>query len=587
MTKLISVFPPGMAAHAAYPKTPGAEAVAYGPHDERILRQKGWSVADLATTYDAARQYAALEKAWVFSNDTAACARDVGFDETLARHIACDCVRHVCGWERFQHATRGAKSVWFAGPQPRELDTDLAYGEFEPSGRLSPLQPIPPMEKRALRWANRRIMRRLPSKPHFVYFASRNLPVALTDKVRRQTGRLRVRYVVVSDWPKAVAHMFKGLFARRASVTLPLAVPPVAQRRLADLVSRPPLSTAPRFLVDRLCHSIAWYVAAQSEFAELLHHAPTTELIGLFAGVLMFPKPQQAACAAALASSGHKVVVFTHGSVCAHGGGVGEAVTRLFAEHGYVSIDCASHVVPRAPSLISRGSENPYEVLPAIFRDRTQRARTETREPGPFTVLHAGNYVSWHSPHWVVPSEFDYYRSLFELVDAASKVDGVRVVIRIKTTAGPKNAIWKAKLEIVDPDDFFAELGEQSHVERSHEASIVDDILAADLVVCEGWTSVIHDALELGKPVLFHTRTGAFSHLPARLSPPSYADRSAVYASGSGEALTEMLAAIRLAHAGRPLTDEELAGYRWPSTSPTASACLERILLNSNESRRG
>jgi hypothetical protein len=288
-------------------------------------------------------------------------------------------------------------------------------------------------------------MSRLPSRPHLVYFASRNLPV-LADEVRRATGRLRVRFAIAPNWSKALGHLLKGYFFPRATVMLPLAVPPAIQRQLADLVSRPPLATAPRFLGDRLRRSIALYTSARSEFAELLSRARTAELIGLFVGVLIFPKPQHAACAAALSSSGCRVVLFTHGSVCAHGGGVGEAVTRLFAENGCVSIDGVSHIVPRAPSLISRRRDEPYQVLPATFIGRPEhRARAETGEARRFTVLHAGNYVSWHSPHGIVPSEFDYYRSLFEFIDAARKVAGIRVVIRIKTTTGPKNEIWKAK----------------------------------------------------------------------------------------------------------------------------------------------
>ena len=89
--------------------------------------------------------------------------------------------------------------------------------------------------------------------------------------------------------------------------------------------------------------------------------------------------------------------------------------------------------------------------------------------------------------------------------------------------------------------------------------------------------TTIEEALLARTPVLLWGPTERYRQLPARLDPPTADDRAAVYGVRSRDALGPMVQAILEAHAGRPLTDNEIADHVWPEGTPTLQDLAETI----------
>ncbi len=193
-----------------------------------------------------------------------------------------------------------------------------------------------------------------------------------------------------------------------------------------------------------------------------------------------------------------------------------------------------------------------------------------TGAPGAgFRVLHAGNFTQWsdHVP-WVIETSDEYVDGIVRLAEVTASLQDVKLVIRPKS-----------KLEC-DCQALHAMLPEAGNVEVSTSGSFNEDLAAADLLVSFS-SSTIEEALHARKPVLLWGGSQRYRHLPAHSTPPTAADRAAVYAPRRPEDLAAMLTAILGAHRGRPLTDSELDGHIWPSGTPDL-AVLARQIVDGN-----
>ena len=100
----------------------------------------------------------------------------------------------------------------------------------------------------------------------------------------------------------------------------------------------------------------------------------------------------------------------------------------------------------------------------------------------------------------------------------------------------------------------------------------------ADLVIAV-FSTTIMQALHTRKPVLLWGGTKRYEYLPARRTFPTREDRAAVYTVDRVKDLGPMIEAILDAHAGIPLTDEELEGLVWSASAdiPTVSELAQAI----------
>ncbi len=184
-----------------------------------------------------------------------------------------------------------------------------------------------------------------------------------------------------------------------------------------------------------------------------------------------------------------------------------------------------------------------------------------------FRVLHAGNYQNWSDFFpLVAETSGEYLKGMERLADAVSGLEGVELTFRVR----PKREVDAAALR--------ARLRSQANVlVCDTEENFLGQLAKCDLLVSH-FSTTVEQALQMGKPVLLWGSTQRYSQFPGRETLPSPNSRAAVYVVRRAEALPAMLAAIRAAHSGRPLTDAECEPYRHPEGTFNIIQWIRRVL---------
>jgi len=267
--------------------------------------------------------------------------------------------------------------------------------------------------------------------------------------------------------------------------------------------------------------------------------------------------------ASALAEARIPTEMASHGAMVVHGGGGREKVASALANCIYNWFPGMDTLVPRSPLQVPPGLtgtsiRKAVRVRPSVPRNRNQ----------PFTILYAPNFLPFHSCyHGISASCFETRACAEGLVAAFRNLENSRLNIRIKTTVkdvakindtNENRGLLPDDLDdLYDPDNriYDTSLG-------PHSALLSE----ADLVVTEGVTAVMFEALENRKPVLLLNQSSdRIASLPAtRYCKLAVSNkRSAVYASGVEKTLPKFLERIRGLHMAKPLTDQELSGRIW------------------------
>ena len=191
------------------------------------------------------------------------------------------------------------------------------------------------------------------------------------------------------------------------------------------------------------------------------------------------------------------------------------------------------------------------------YRPRELRCRIEypvRAEPvrSRFKVLHAANYQNWSEFFpWIAETSDEFVRGIRQLSAVAAEIQGLDLIIRVRPKAEvDANVIRKC---IAQADNVSVCTTDEDFIKQLHES---------DLLISFFSTTVMQ-ALQMGKPVLLWGSAHRFQQVPARRSPPTHSDRGAVYAVERVEGLRGMLTALRDHHHDRPLTDSEVAQYRF------------------------
>jgi hypothetical protein len=572
VVRRVHIFPPDVDPGA--PPAPGARALAGGPRPAFRLRDLGWEPVDLLGSFGDRAQAAALDEALSAADAVEAALAGAGLEPALVRILQAEAARLVCAWRRFEaalgeadelivHETTGAVSRDRGAAFLRFLQADPGPGD---GARLAAavLERVDRVNRLAARCL-------LPGLPYVVDQRSESGRFRLDARV----GRLRIAYLRPGEGPRRgrlrLVSGIQGWSQRRLLV--PLDGDGAVGRRLAASGA---LARWPAGLAGLLGASAGRYLASRRHAAVFLERARGRRITGLYNELIT---PGVAGIASALHGAGHDVILISHGSLCVHGEPRARRIAELLARAGLNWSASATHFVPRAPIIAgtfpapSRG-----HVLPARF---TRLPAVPPRPPSPFVILHAGNYVRWGNVAYIAPTESEYLEALVHMADAVEANPHLRLDVRIKAgvvqTGEAEQAIQRTATR-VGGDVFARARGWSSRVVRSAERTFAEALARADLVVSEGLTATMHEALEAGKPVLLHTVTDRFAHMPARAEPPTPGDRAAVYRCGSGPRLGAMLEAIRVAHQDAPLTEAELVPHRWPPGSPPVEAALAAVV---------
>ncbi len=247
--------------------------------------------------------------------------------------------------------------------------------------------------------------------------------------------------------------------------------------------------------------------------------------------------------------------VINYNSFFVSGAPISDSLSRFFIDARMPS-GLSDHYVMWSPILAesSRQVLSP-ESASAIepLRIAPPRPADMRRRPGPRRVLHAGNYteLSYFFP-WLMETSNEFVDGIVTLAESVADLDDVELTIRTK----PKG-------ECV-PETLRAFIQETPNCQITWNERPFNEVIPdADLLVAF-MSTTIEMAVLHRTPVLLWGPTERHLHFPARKAPPTPDDRAAVYAVTDAGQLAPMITAILEAHTGRPLTDEEIAGYVWP-----------------------
>jgi hypothetical protein len=152
------------------------------------------------------------------------------------------------------------------------------------------------------------------------------------------------------------------------------------------------------------------------------------------------------------------------------------------------------------------------------------------------------------------------------LTQAVRDQDDTTLNLWIKTTPLDLAKVGARPFRGMLPEDVAHLIAPERGIHDASVGSHASYMKDADLVVTEGLTAVMFEALEQRIPVLLlQTTPNAIPSLPAMKLPASlpFEERSAVYSSDVGQDLSLVLAQIKAAHQGAPLQDVELVPYVW------------------------
>lgn len=257
----------------------------------------------------------------------------------------------------------------------------------------------------------------------------------------------------------------------------------------------------------------------------------------------------------------------SHGALAAWGNGPRH---RLAGYLGAIYNDFPGMTAlrPRARHLVQTGSQSRI-----VRQVRLKALQPEGRRDGAFRIYAAPNFRPWSEGFWGITNTcFDTVTILETLSRAVHGLDDISLFLRIKLTA---KDLAKPKKRPVNRGLFPDDIAHLIDPERGiHDASFGAHsryLADADLVVTEGLTAVMFEALEMRCPVLLivpdHRAASALPAAPVqRLREPGF--RSAVYTANPADNLPEALHLLALAHRGQPLSDAELAPYLWMPEAP-------------------
>ena len=270
-----------------------------------------------------------------------------------------------------------------------------------------------------------------------------------------------------------------------------------------------------------------------------------------------------AGAVAALTEAGVPCEMESHGCLLRTGEARHDAVARILGPAIYNSFPGLTRVAPRSP-LQARDAQ------PGVAVVRT--ARLSLAPPAsPFHLLYAPNFQPWNDCyHGFVIDCFDTVRAGAALARAVARTPGLSLSIRIKTTAADTAKQGVGALRGVMPEDLADCLDPAAGVTDASWGSHAEAMGRAGMVVTEGPTAVVFEALERRMPVVLLGAPGVTATLPGRPLSQAAADgtRAAVYLAQPSEALGAELSAVARLHEGAPLTDAELAPYVWtPATA--------------------
>lgn len=253
----------------------------------------------------------------------------------------------------------------------------------------------------------------------------------------------------------------------------------------------------------------------------------------------------------------------SHGALVAHGSPERLALAQAICRSINNTHPAISQIEPRSPMQAKDAFDGQK-----IHKVRRIAPMPETRPEAGFTIYAAPNFQPWYECYFGLSVAcFDIVDILENLARSAGKLgNGATVLVRIKTTT--QDVAKASKIPTIRgvlPDD-ISQILAMGAVEDACFGSHRGYLDRSDLVVTEGVTAVMFEALEARKPVLLlQPAAGHEAALPGRSLAQAMGEgrRAAVYVASIEEDLPPMLDWLDRQHRGKPLTDAEVAPWVW------------------------
>ena len=172
-------------------------------------------------------------------------------------------------------------------------------------------------------------------------------------------------------------------------------------------------------------------------------------------------------------------------------------------------------------------------------------------------VLCASNYMEYYYfVPWTMETSNEYLDNILTLVETLNPMNDIDLTVRTKSKGECSSETLRHFIRETD----------RLHVTGT-ERPYAEAVSEADLLISFSSTT-IEQAILRRTPVLLWGSLRRYRHLPGRVTPPTANSRAAVYAVSDAADLSPMITAILDAHAGHPLTDQEIADHVWPEGTP-------------------
>ncbi|NBB97418.1 MAG: hypothetical protein GVY34_04495 [Alphaproteobacteria bacterium] len=268
---------------------------------------------------------------------------------------------------------------------------------------------------------------------------------------------------------------------------------------------------------------------------------------------------------ASLRKAGVPCDMASHGALAAWGTGPRQRVAAHLGAM-YNAFPGMTTLRPRARHLLP-------ETVSARIQTRCRVTPPAPRRAGPFRIYAVPNFRPWSEGFWGITNTcFDTLAVLAAMAGVVRHSDDLEMFLRIKLTAKDiANPRKRPANRGLFPEDAAHLLCPADGVHDASRGAHSGYLADADLVVTEGLTAVMFEALEARRPVLLILPDPrAVPALPAaplgRLAEPGF--RSAVYSASIHDDLAIGVHRLSLAHKDKPLLDEEIAPFIWTTPDP-------------------
>lgn len=347
------------------------------------------------------------------------------------------------------------------------------------------------------------------------------------------------------------------------------------QERLAQLhdfgltIGDPHLAHAWSLYMPYLADIVPSMLGLAAEGSHLLKCIGAHAVFGFEANSWLSAALNEAAAAAKI-----KRVVFNHNAHPPSGCASADYVlSTLFEQRTYNElVDLAGIWTPSGAQWPQSGLLAPRNVQCQPVRLDYPPSSSRLSAAGSFRILHAGNYQNWSDYFpWISETSDEFLLGMERLAEAISRVDGVELVFRVR----PKRE--------VDAETLSRRIRHRPNIQVCDtEEDFLTQLASCDLLVAH-FSTTVEQALQMGKPVLLWGSTQRYRQFEGQTVLPSSQCRAPVYVVSREEELPAMLAAIRDAHQGRPLTDEETTRYRHAECAPSVKEWTRGLLEPSKQ----